>query len=1168
MFISMIAASTLQAQDDALIPGEVQVVPPSPTVQELNKHIDVPVNAFNGLPEVNIPLYTVDVGQYSFPISLSYHASGLRVDENASWVGAGWSLKATGTISRTMYGVADEYDGEKYYGFLSDKLDRMYHPSTGKVDWNEVFSCQYLPFPGIQGPRVGPWVSSDSLAYGYWDSQPDVFYYSLPHGGGGKFVFDRNTASRQPVMLQATTDKITTDPFGTTLPGNPWLDPDYTWVMEDEKGIVYTFSKAEKTDYEVLDGNDNSFDRHQSAWYLTSIWAHGENVQFYYENETVAYNQILSESVKYLVDGPQSCEGCQASYKVSNTLNQNTVYALRLAKITSSKGHEILFEEQPSTRSDLNGAYALDRIIVKKDGVELFNYQLSYGTHPGGGKLRLEAVQQKSRGKVLPPHTFSYYSGNVPAAGSANQDYWGYFNGASNASRIPQYRDQDWWLHTNSYTNRTPTLHARNGALQRWSYPTGGYTELLYELHERDNPAFIETISYSASASGGTVVNPAIHASSAFTVSAAGARADLVPVVPTSGTLGNVAKLQRWDGFSFVNYNPALSSGNRYVLPQGQYRAYASNSVPGETVSMTVHVTDLQGQQHNEPIGGLRIKKITMNDPIANQPVITKEYRYVKADGASSSGRLFTPFLNLSESKYIPGGGTLGVCSDRGAETQTFKSITSNSILPAVTVQGSHIGYSRVEMLSLDTQGEATMGKTVYTFVNDAPNSYFYPFLPGEDLEYKNGSPLKETVFRWVSGTSFRKLRETQYSYSEETLVTLDAGSPAVDVPFYNIKPRVSRHCYTCTSAAQRQNDFDFVADHRTVRWYRLNATTTTEFDNTQNSGPDIPQLSTTTNHFYIHGSNYAHYFPTQLVTPAKDGAFVYQNILRDPGHPGLVVEVEKFRSSDPILTDAEQFEGQKIVYSGTMPEQLYRWYHPVVVGENPAYEKAIEYEYLPNSSVITASRKYDHGGLTRQGQGFVWSGNTYYLLASVPLASPDQLAYTSFEPGQAGGGWSVGAAVPVASGKTGAKALSLGATGTTVQAVNRAIGTYTLAYWVKNGSGVVNISVSGASLTQPATAKYTDGQWTLYEATLAISQATNAVSLSGTGILDELRLHPEDTHMTTFTYLQGYGKVTSMMQPDYQVVHYSYDAFGRLISVLDAEQHILTRHEYHDVSN
>ncbi|HEY8895759.1 MAG TPA: hypothetical protein VIM79_13130 [Niastella sp.] len=63
------------------------------------------VDLFTGDFSYNIPL--LDVGGY--PVNLAYH-SGSGMDDEASWVGTGWSLN-TGSVNRQLRGLPDDFNG-------------------------------------------------------------------------------------------------------------------------------------------------------------------------------------------------------------------------------------------------------------------------------------------------------------------------------------------------------------------------------------------------------------------------------------------------------------------------------------------------------------------------------------------------------------------------------------------------------------------------------------------------------------------------------------------------------------------------------------------------------------------------------------------------------------------------------------------------------------------------------------------------------------------------------------------------------------------------------------------------------------------------------------------------------------------------------------------------
>lgn len=76
------------------------------------------VNTFTGDFTYNIPL--MDVGGY--PINISY-ASGIGMDQEASWVGLGWTLNP-GSITRQLRGLPDDFKGDPVVKKFNMKPDR------------------------------------------------------------------------------------------------------------------------------------------------------------------------------------------------------------------------------------------------------------------------------------------------------------------------------------------------------------------------------------------------------------------------------------------------------------------------------------------------------------------------------------------------------------------------------------------------------------------------------------------------------------------------------------------------------------------------------------------------------------------------------------------------------------------------------------------------------------------------------------------------------------------------------------------------------------------------------------------------------------------------------------------------------------------------------------
>ncbi|MBN8790219.1 MAG: hypothetical protein J0I84_24310, partial [Terrimonas sp.] len=106
-------------------PTTVLALTSGPSQPEITKFEAAGVNdlvdLFTGDLKYNIPL--LDVGGY--PINLSYQ-SGTGMEDEASWVGTGWTLNP-GAINRTMRGLPDDFNGDKSSdGIEGDKIIKEY----------------------------------------------------------------------------------------------------------------------------------------------------------------------------------------------------------------------------------------------------------------------------------------------------------------------------------------------------------------------------------------------------------------------------------------------------------------------------------------------------------------------------------------------------------------------------------------------------------------------------------------------------------------------------------------------------------------------------------------------------------------------------------------------------------------------------------------------------------------------------------------------------------------------------------------------------------------------------------------------------------------------------------------------------------------------------------
>ena len=80
----------------------------SPEAASLGMYGKVPVSYSSGLPQVSIPLATLQAHGHPMEFSLDYHGGGIKPDQHPGWTGMGWNIRGGGCINRIVNGEKDE----------------------------------------------------------------------------------------------------------------------------------------------------------------------------------------------------------------------------------------------------------------------------------------------------------------------------------------------------------------------------------------------------------------------------------------------------------------------------------------------------------------------------------------------------------------------------------------------------------------------------------------------------------------------------------------------------------------------------------------------------------------------------------------------------------------------------------------------------------------------------------------------------------------------------------------------------------------------------------------------------------------------------------------------------------------------------------------------------
>jgi hypothetical protein len=190
--------------------------------------------------------------------------------------------------------------------------------------------------------------------------------------------------------------------------------------------------------------------------------------------------------------------------------------------------------------------------------------------------------------------------------------------------------------------------------------------------------------------------------------------------------------------------------------------------------------------------------------------------------------------------------------------------------------------------------------------------------------------------------------------------------------------------------------------------------------------------------------------------------------------------------------------------------------------------------------------------------QAFLYGSNGL-TIAKVDNAVNDHIAYGAFEDNNSGN-WTVNTGgVQSEANKvsiTGKGFYNLAVAGVSKSFSGSPNKNFIVSYWSRNGAQTVN--GSGPSLTG-RTVVVSGYTWVYYQHLLV---NPGSISVNGSGIIDELRLYPEDARMVTYTYLPLVG-MSSMCDINNRISYYEYDAFNRLLLVRDQDWNVVKTYEY-----
>ncbi|MEJ5996008.1 hypothetical protein WG904_16390 [Pedobacter sp. Du54] len=1135
----------------------------SPDAAALGKYGEYPVGLYTGIPSINIPFYEINSGRIKIPIGISYNAGGIKVEEIASSVGLGWALNAGGVITRSVRGAPDE---------IAPPGEASFFSTTKTVDSMKTLI-------NTAAPGVGDMLKK--IVGSKLDAEPDIFYFNFG-GQSGKFMYHQNDGKFYSLPFSKLKIEFTASFGGVT-----------SFTITDENGIIYTFGEMEISTRGITATVSTT-----TAWYLSTIVdpLTSRTVSFSYNHNVISYQTFSSVAHYY---NPAISEEISHKQNIDHSIT-------KINEINFNTGKVKFFRNL--SRCDLPGDSAVTEVKVYDiDNQLIKDFDLNYEYFYNGGstttcisptaayeaRLKLLSVSEYSvDGNHNHPetHAFEYNSG-LTSRLSFGQDHWGYYNGADGNSNL--YPPMQYVISSGSVVNLpggyrevNPT-YAIAGSLNKITYPTKGYTTFELESNTSSSleapiipkPTGIDIPIGSSDYAEGEftmlgncngIINVSVLGFDPFYLP--GGYPGLWIKVSYENTDTHATGTIYWVGDGRPDTLDPLS----FALPNGNYKIIidcVGNPYPDSYQNTYVHltwdsclpITDMEA--NNRPVGGIRIKKIKNYDE-NNSLTTMKYYKYVKEENqAFSSGQSRFYPRYFSYVSYTP--------DVTSVEPKLCIKRSSQSNYPLVDDIGKSVGYSNV----IELNGEDdTNGYTQYKFTNYSE----YP-----DIEMMNLSSSLPVSFQWQRGLeterkvfkfngSSNELIQSVVNEYDTTLLgnqkktfegirgifkytydDVDVDWPGEDYYFlgaiatnYEYYPAFSDFIYLKKTTSRTYNGGNYV---ETIKNYTYN---------TRNLKPTVETLSTSDGQQLGVVTKYPlDYTVTGATHPDSQSILK----LQDLNTVNLPIEQYSYKvlpSTDKRLTGANYYSYRSdyglldSIFSYNLPNSAVLNYSGLTAtastfSKAAAYEPNVifnEYDIYNNGVNLLQQKKADGPTLS-----YLYDYSFAYPVAEVSGAVQNDIAYTSFE-AQGKGNWIYsGTSVVDATAPTGKYAYSLTPSTTVVKTGLSSGTTYLLSYWAKNSSSA---TLSGTT----ATIVDAKNGWSRYECFVT---GVTAVTLSGTVAIDELRLHPKGTLMTTSTYNPLVG-ISSKTDAKGMTTYYEYDEHKRLSVIKDQNGNILKTYTYH----
>lgn len=1233
-------------------------LPLTPNVAAMLKFDEIPINYFNGTTDISIPLFEVKNENATIPLVLSYHTGGIKVSEEASWVGLGWNLNIGGCIQEIIVGNPDI----ETHGFSMSDYNSAPKPVPPPGGWGSYQNSYNITEAGFcYVNSTGQVQSYDPMKLAGSNFEYDMFSFSFM-GNSGKFLFLGDSSvclDRKNIIFKKIISNSQTIIKATT--------PD---------GTVYVFDKVGITKTQKVCENTNSF-AETRTWYLSLItYPDRRTVKFNYIKTTARTLPTADETWIYTEYEP--------TYQVysggarSVIQNYSTIDNYFISSVEFDSGR---IDFETSARQDAENSLKLNNIRLyqneSSEPVKQVGLGYSYFTGTGspqndwtksslwgqsitcGGyqyympsddfkskRLKLDRIDllHAAEDGISPASYLFEYNESLPYKTSFSVDLYGYYNGVNNTgSFLPDYNKLGYWddripyaalsaVQRPTFADRSVNENSKAGTLKKITYPTGGYSTLSYECNKAYNanssfkPSIVERLIavsdtsrkgyqqvefnipsigyqvYDSSIMSYRDGNPCrINLTLFCCPGTPSCNEDYLgackPYQANSPNFGLYVVLQYFDtrtnswlldpdhiydiSKNIVRDNHGYFTIEEALRP-GKYRIIANYPddavVQGGFLSReaAIRIWYKENQYNSNPVvynvGGVRIKSVLDFDNTGNQ-LLQRNFTY-------SVGRLmiqpqfyrfYTPsnvtqslsancvgnhiYDNVLESnKACNTCGTLGIIP---ATTLNYKqyTISSNPLFNySYSAQGGLVGYDTVTVIH-DNAGDIGKVERVFNCYKDDYNEYGGLVMTGVPTSpnFLSGSLSKETVFK-KSNAGYSKLKTTSYTYN---IFNYDQRWCFKS----EYKPLKQYGCNGATSCGLMESSIfsysQFLLHFYPIKFGKLNRISIIDsvYENEKLivkrsdlsyniKGQLKDELSVESNgktsmRKIFYPSDYVQ--ATGFVREMQQRNMIDYPLEQHNNSNGLTSKASfrEYNLHDDIISLSREYSSKNTNLVDIIP-----YAQSNVL--DPKYTLDFEYEHNELGNLISVKPV---GGRTVR---YLWSNRSEGPTAEVLNCPANDFGASSFETTDKGN-WSYdGNTVEHNLAPTGKRVYALTGGLTKQGLFDNKI--YVLSYW---SNLAANYQSSGTSL-EVKNGPSVNG-WTYHQHLIT---GTSSLSLSGNGLIDEVRIYPRESNMSTFTYSPLVG-LTSRCDFSGRIEYYEYDRFRRLKYIKDGGRNIVKEYSY-----